>query len=175
MTIFSKSTDSKQIFTGGKLSICEKMFYIRGLLFDKNCYISTNLAKCYPHGTRPHYRSITDSWVSLWLSHLLMYGAKFWSVPRAPHVSSTIGASTVSPPKSSLWRPASPWLHHQILHFWFSAECLLECICGQRPAGILWQSPCSKNWKPHKIETKDNGIQAYYTVLQLCVGCQLMV
>ena len=39
----------------------------------------------------------------------------------------------------------------------------------------LRRSPCSKNWKPYKIETKDIGIQAYYAILQLCVGCQLMV
>ena len=38
----------------------------------------------------------TDSWVSLWLSRLLMYGVEIiLSVPRAPHVSSTIGAGTV--------------------------------------------------------------------------------
>jgi hypothetical protein len=32
------------------------------------------------------------------------------------------------------------------------------------------QSPCSKNLKPYKIETKDIGIQAYHVVLQLGVG-----
>jgi len=40
---------------------------------------------------------------------------------------------------------------------------------------ILRQSPCSKKGKPYKIETKDIGIQAYYAILQLCVGCRLMV
>jgi hypothetical protein len=32
-----------------------------------------------------------------------------------------------------------------------------------------------QNWKHNKIETKDIGIQAYYAILQLCVGCRLMV
>ncbi len=40
-----------------------------------------------------------DSWVSLWLSRLLMYRVEILSVPRAPYVRSTIGAGTVSPPK----------------------------------------------------------------------------
>ena len=43
------------------------------------------------------------------------------------------------------------------------------------PDTVLRRSPCSKNWKPYKIETKDIGTQAYYAVLQLCVGCRLMV
>ncbi len=28
-----------------------------------------------------------------------------------------------------------------------------------------------QNWKPNKIETRDIDTQAYYAVLQLCVGC----
>ncbi len=40
---------------------------------------------------------------------------------------------------------------------------------------VLPQSPCSKNWKPYKIETKDIGIQAYHAVLQLSVGYRVMV
>ncbi len=39
---------------------------------------------------------------------------------------------------------------------------------------VLRQSPCSKNWKPYKIETKDIGIQAYHAVLQLGVGYRAM-
>jgi len=45
---------------------------------------------------------------------------------------------------------------------------------GRKAATVLWTSPCSKNWKP-LIETKDIGIQACYAVLQLGVGCGLMV
>jgi hypothetical protein len=33
----------------------------------------------------------------------------------------------------------------------------------------------NQNWKPNKIETRDIDIQAYYAILQLCVGCRLMV
>jgi hypothetical protein len=36
---------------------------------------------------------------------------------------------------------------------------------------VLRRLSCSKNLKPNKIETKDIGIQAYYAVLQLGVGC----
>ena len=39
---------------------------------------------------------------------------------------------------------------------------------------VLQQPPCSKIWKPYKIETKDIGIQAYHTVLQLGVGYPTM-
>ncbi len=39
---------------------------------------------------------------------------------------------------------------------------------------VLRQSPCSKNWKPYKIETKDIDIQAYHAVLQLGVGYRAM-
>jgi hypothetical protein len=40
---------------------------------------------------------------------------------------------------------------------------------------VLQQSPCSKNWKPYKIETKDIIIQVYHPVLQLGVGYRVMV
>jgi hypothetical protein len=40
---------------------------------------------------------------------------------------------------------------------------------------VLRRSPCSKNWKPFKIETKDIGIQAYDVVLQLGVGYRAMI
>jgi hypothetical protein len=40
---------------------------------------------------------------------------------------------------------------------------------------VLRQSPCSKNWKPYKIETKDIGIQVYDAILQLGVGYRAMV
>jgi hypothetical protein len=39
----------------------------------------------------------------------------------------------------------------------------------------LQQSPCSKNGKPYKIETKDIDIQALDAILQLGVGYRLMV
>jgi hypothetical protein len=39
---------------------------------------------------------------------------------------------------------------------------------------VLRQSPCSKNWKPYKIETKDSGIQVIHAVLQLSVGYRPM-
>jgi hypothetical protein len=39
---------------------------------------------------------------------------------------------------------------------------------------VLRRLPCSKNWKPYKIETKDIGIQAYHSVLQLGVGYRVM-
>jgi hypothetical protein len=39
---------------------------------------------------------------------------------------------------------------------------------------VLRLSPCSKNWKPYKIETKDIGIQAYHAILQLGVGYRAM-
>ena len=52
-----------------------------------------------------------------------------------------------------------------------------QSVADGRPDGddILRQSPCSKNWKPNQIETIDIGIQAYYAILQLCVGYRLMV
>jgi hypothetical protein len=40
---------------------------------------------------------------------------------------------------------------------------------------VLRRSPCSKIWKPYKIETKDIGIQAYHAVLQLGVGYRVML
>jgi hypothetical protein len=48
-------------------------------------------------------------------------------------------------------------------------------MVGQMATAVLRRSPCSKNWKPCKIETKDIGIQAYHAVLQLGVGYRLMV
>jgi hypothetical protein len=33
--------------------------------------------------------AIMDSWISPWLSHLLLYGVEIWSVPGAAHVGST--------------------------------------------------------------------------------------
>ncbi len=39
---------------------------------------------------------------------------------------------------------------------------------------VMWRSPCSKNWKPYEVETKDIGIQAYHAVLQLGVGYRAM-
>ena len=33
----------------------------------------------------------------------------------------------------------------------------------------------NQHWKPNKIETRDIDTQAYYAILQLCVGCRLMV
>ncbi len=39
---------------------------------------------------------------------------------------------------------------------------------------VLRRSPCSKKWKPYKIETRDIGIQAYHAVLQLGVGYHAM-
>jgi hypothetical protein len=48
-------------------------------------------------------------------------------------------------------------------------------MAGQMATTVLRQSPCSKNWKPYKIETKDIGIQAYHAVLQLGVGYCVMV
>jgi hypothetical protein len=47
-------------------------------------------------------------------------------------------------------------------------------MAGQMATTVLRQSPCSKNWKPYKIETKDVGIQAYHAVLQLGVGYRVM-
>jgi hypothetical protein len=40
---------------------------------------------------------------------------------------------------------------------------------------ILQQSPCSKNWKPYKIETKDIDTQASDAILALGVGYRLPV
>ncbi len=37
-----------------------------------------------------------------------------------------------------------------------------------------WQSPCSKNWKPYKTETKDIDTQASDAILALGVGNQAM-
>jgi hypothetical protein len=52
-----------------------------------------------------------------------------------------------------------------------AAVTLVSNAAGLMATTILQRLPCSKNWKPYKIETKDIGIQAYYVVLQLGVGC----
>jgi hypothetical protein len=39
---------------------------------------------------------------------------------------------------------------------------------------VLRRLPCSKNWKPYKIETKDIGIQVFDAVLALGVGYRMM-
>ena len=48
-------------------------------------------------------------------------------------------------------------------------------MVGRMATTILRRFPCRKKWKPYKIETKDIGILVYYAVIQLGVGCQLMV
>jgi hypothetical protein len=48
-------------------------------------------------------------------------------------------------------------------------------MTGQMGTTIMQRLPCSKNWKPYNIETKDIGIQASNAVLQLGVGYQLKV
>ena len=57
---------------------------------------------------------ITDSWVSLWLSRLIMCGVEFWSVTRAPHVSSTKRNWYCLPfPNFPPWTPRKhSWIPH---------------------------------------------------------------
>jgi hypothetical protein len=47
-------------------------------------------------------------------------------------------------------------------------------MAGRMATTVLRQSPCSKNWKPYKTETKDIGIQAYDAILQSGVGYCMM-
>jgi hypothetical protein len=62
-----------------------------------------------------------------------------------------------SPTLQQRWRPPS-----------------LRPMVGRMATMVLRRSPCSKNWKPYKIETKDIGIQAYDAILQLGVGYHAM-
>jgi hypothetical protein len=48
-------------------------------------------------------------------------------------------------------------------------------MAGRMATTVLQRLPCSKNWKPYKIETKDIDIQGYHAVLQLGVGYRVMV
>jgi hypothetical protein len=48
-------------------------------------------------------------------------------------------------------------------------------MAGRMGTTVLQQSPCSKNGKPYKFETKDIGIQASDVVLQLVMGYRLTV
>ena len=53
-----------------------------------------------------------------------------------------------------------------------------RAVRGRRQAGwddILRQSPCSKNGKPYKTETKDIDTQASDAILALGVGYRLTV
>ena len=50
----------------------------------------------------------------------------------------------------------------------------LQPMAGRMATTSLRQSPCSKNWKPYKIETKDIDTQAFDAILALGVGYRAM-
>ncbi len=85
----------------------------------------------------------TDNWVSPWLSRVIMCGAKFWSVPRSPHVNSTNrNWYCLLFPNFPLWAPP---------------KCPPHLIFRSMPRTLRLVSPLAASWQCQRCDRTNDS------------------